>query len=1100
MNKSLRFLAIGLALAVLLVSQVGVDRTAEALPIVKKNDTVEFAGPADDPAKAGEQQDFYRPAVEVDFYLTDPDLAQSTDSRVAQITWTIPSGGNLAADDGFKLRVPGGPGGAVAPDHDASDAATTTAETGWGAGQGQSGSQVTYTANDHWMGYMGDATTPLDGAPVVTVRNSTGRTGNNLVTSFNPETGEFFVINPVPGQDADEAARTATTTVEVTFKYHVADMIGEDQRGGTATTLASNNRVKVTSSSDGIGEWVKVSEVAAIGSTLPSPTTNIYYGSIYLEPDSKIASAEKGKIGVRDGDTLTVTLYEDDHVTVVDTDTATIDGEKPAILSISPADGTITDRSSPVVTITVTDDGSGFDTSFPRDHVDVFILDNITYDEDGEMTGAGITCRIYDTQLTATRLSSSEVDILFRNTGSWTTDTEGLSCDTGARTPGQTAIVGLPGNVASHNVDSTDIIPGDNNHGRQFVIRVVARDVAGNDDTMEAKVTIDTKAPSLVDGSTTGSNWDAKKKKDVEDRAAIKVVFNEALDASTVDASDFVVENPDVSIESVQVGGDGDEPNEAVYLKLSDDLASDARPRVELDGSIMDKAGNELKTAAIPRVEDGIEPGITVDAFSRQLLPAKGESTVTFSADENMAAETRAVSLDECTCLAITGGSGIDTERGDVILPTPPNGTYTFKQSKFSSTGIYGVLVQASDIRAQVTNEGAKKVTDEKTKAADVTFETEGDNTASSTIYTVTVGLAKWPLADAMFTGSLASAVSIKGDHDSAEVTAVDWEAGTVTLQVTFEDTQKTDDITDDMELQATYYYVLPEQTIEVDVSKPTATFMPDGDSQNASPFIRIQWDEREYAGDTHKTVTVTSATLTGPDDFEMVLVDDETDLLSTSDWELYSYLPDSGLALGEYTITATGRDEAGNVSEPQSGKFKVVARPPVTIPLNLGWNLVSLPGAAADSSIDAVINVDAVSQVLTYDPTVEGGWLAAVRVNGAFEGGLTNIDPSKAYLLYTTSVDDLKVDIPGFAQGKQDFPPTIQVYTGWNMIPASSLNPKFEVTLDTYLASITWTRGYFYGADGRIEQVTIGQDEQEMVKTGRGFLIYVEKDGVLVP
>ena len=180
------------------------------------------------------------------------------------------------------------------------------------------------------------------------------------------------------------------------------------------------------------------------------------------------------------------------------------------------------------------------------------------------------------------------------------------------------------------------------------------------------------------------------------------------------------------------------------------------------------------------------------------------------------------------------------------------------------------------------------------------------------------------------------------------------------------------------------------EQTIEVDVRAPQATFKPRG-TQNGRPFIEIQWDEStEYAGDTHKTVTVTSATLTGPDGFELVLVDDETDVLQTSDWELYSYLPDSDLALGEYTITAIGRDEAGNVSDPQTGKFKVVARPPVTIPLNLGWNLVSLPGAAADSSIDAVINVEQVTQVLTYDPTVEGGWLAAVRVNGGWEGGLT--------------------------------------------------------------------------------------------------------------
>ena len=91
MNKSLRFLAIGLALAVLLVSQVGVDRTAEAAPIAGRNDTVEFAGPADD--EEGRRAAGLLPAgVTVDFYLKDPDLALPTGDRTAEITWTIPRG------------------------------------------------------------------------------------------------------------------------------------------------------------------------------------------------------------------------------------------------------------------------------------------------------------------------------------------------------------------------------------------------------------------------------------------------------------------------------------------------------------------------------------------------------------------------------------------------------------------------------------------------------------------------------------------------------------------------------------------------------------------------------------------------------------------------------------------------------------------------------------------------------------------------------------------------------------------------------------------------------------------------------------------------
>ena len=278
-------------------------------------------------------------------------------------------------------------------------------------------------------------------------------------------------------------------------------------------------------------------------------------------------------------------------------------------------------------------------------------------------------------------------------------------------------------------------------------------------------------------------------------------------------------------------------------------------------------------------------------------------------------------------------------------------------------------------------------------------------------------------------------------------------------------------------------------------------TFEPTGDSQDATPFIRVHFDDDEYAGDTHKTVTVMSATLSDADGNEWVLVDDDVNLLSSSDWMSYSYLPDSPLALGEYTIEVTGEDEAGN-SVTDDGTFKIVPRPPVSIKLNLGWNLISLPAAAGDSAIDAVINVAEVSQVLTYDPTVEGGWLAAVRVDGAWEGGLTSIEASQAYLVYTTSVDPLKVDIPGLAVDRQVLPPEIELYVGWNMVPASSLDADFPARdIDSYLTGVEWSRGYYYAEDGRLTGFIPGDtDDDELVVRGRGFLIYVTADSTLVP
>ena len=116
-------------------------------------------------------------------------------------------------------------------------------------------------------------------------------------------------------------------------------------QGGGSDAPRTVNRAKVTSSSDGIGAWVTITEIEAIGDTAKDPTSNRYHGSIGLTGNSREASLSRDnavdsddKIWVRDGDTLTVTYYEADHTTIIDTDTAIIDAENPSISSISPSE------------------------------------------------------------------------------------------------------------------------------------------------------------------------------------------------------------------------------------------------------------------------------------------------------------------------------------------------------------------------------------------------------------------------------------------------------------------------------------------------------------------------------------------------------------------------------------------------------------------------------------------------------------------------------------------------------------------------------------------------------------------------------------------
>ena len=53
--------------------------------------------------------------------------------------------------------------------------------------------------------------------------------------------------------------------------------------------------------------------------------------------------------------------------------------------------------------------------------------------------------------------------------------------------------------------------------------------------------------------------------------------------------------------------------------------------------------------------------------------------------------------------------------------------------------------------------------------------------------------------------------------------------------------------------------------------------------------------------------------------------------------------------------MSVTAADDAGN-STTGTLPFEVIDRQPTTIGLNLGWNLISLPAAPSDASIETVL------------------------------------------------------------------------------------------------------------------------------------------------
>ena len=198
--------------------------------------------------------------------------------------------------------------------------------------------------------------------------------------------------------------------------------------------------------------------------------------------------------------------------------------------------------------------------------------------------------------------------------------------------------------------------------------------------------------------------------------------------------------------------------------------------------------------------------------------------------------------------------------------------------------------------------------------------------------------------------------------------------------------------------------------------------------------------ENSEYAEDNFDDIVVTSFVLDGVD---------LTDSVKTTDNQSFLVSLES-ISIGDHTAEVQAVDQAGNVFEDTLEiDFEVNDRDPFEKRLSPGWNLVSLPGEPADSSIAAVFGPGVeVRTVYSYDPVIPGGWMVAVRetLDSDWQGDLTEITGQHGYWVLSDAIQDWEVSIPRLAGGASGTgtpiqPPVIPMYAGWNLIPVTDVS-----------------------------------------------------------
>ena len=654
-------------------------------------------------------------------------------------------------------------------------------------------------------------------------------------------------------------------------------------------------------------------------------------------------------------------------------------------------------------------------------------------------------------------------------------------------------------------------------------------DPDGNDEGVElAEITVDTEDPVFVEART-GLTWDSTDNEYDDNRAYIQVIFNDLtkLNTETVEIDDFVVEGH--SIKDVHVfenpGSDdvdwGDSgrygatghPNKrgidryrdienVVFIELEDELLADETPDVTIvPNGVEDKAGNEQDDGD-HEADDWISPSFTIVSIV---------STRETSQDQILAGDD-----DEVT-VVVTADERLDSTRPTVAI--------TYVNAPAGSVDTKGTATcDNSDGADKGTRERGEIVHEDNKDCADNGAATGGTlnnsvEKVSNTEWVVTITEPK----DTGYYN-----FHISGDDRSSQKNPGSEGVSPGSIVTDFFDADGDVNVDDAIFFEGDINLPKPQVRVsgvsvednEADVEFRSPLFVELDFAANHSDNCRsADSDERlancmnensEYAEDNFDDIVVTSFVLDGVD---------LTDSVKTTDNQSFLVSLES-ISIGDHTAEVQAVDQAGNVFEDTLEiDFEVNDRDPFEKRLSPGWNLVSLPGEPADSSIAAVFGPGVeVRTVYSYDPVIPGGWQVAVRetLDSDWQGDLTEITGQRGYWVLSDAIQDWEVSIPRLAGGASGTgtpiqPPVIPMYAGWNLIPVTdvsgnALSAGIEISAQVYLNSLddgldlARVLGYDTIRNEWFTVLDMQMGSPGDLEIGSGYWVFVREAAALVP
>ena len=794
-------------------------------------------------------------------------------------------------------------------------------------------------------------------------------------------------------------------------------------------------------------------------------SSGVFEGTVPLEAAD---GEDKTKLQVADGDTIMVS-YTDASPAGTRMATATVDLAPPVITLVEPADMRFTQDSTPSFTVEVTDAGAPIVASGT---VDMVVA--------GTTVSAAKTNVVNGFRLTylqSTAFADGPVEWYVKATDAVGND---------VRAPAGTA------------EDPEQLGSGD----RPFTVTVDNTSIA----SME----------SVKAGF--GLN-DAGNMRTRNDNTGIEITFNEAIDTDSIVPGDFnVVGSPDILSARHSATQRNTESTDDV-LDSEKIAAVEAKAAVEADATATPPV------EAAPAVEAvSAKTVYTIKEFAP--IDANGDGMVD-AKDFSVTVGGEAKSIEEASDNTVT----IEGHHTDTVAIT-----YTYDSSaqvflkvgaELASDATPAVSLPGDllDLAGNNAIRGLQRTAADDiaptitvTLDADTVGDPDNNSDAEGTITIAsTEALAGKPTPKAEGTTgtgdakkSVDSAGLTFGDVKNVVGTATQWTATyRATTSANWEITASgTDSASNDATSKAA--------ELVVDIVDPAlASFTPaaveeDEDLNNAfqglDNVVRVEADFGE------KT-TVMSSTLNGDDVSANTFSDENVQILA---------LP---LDEGTHTWVITVQDEAGNASKEATLVFMVAAPTTFTIPLEPGWNLISVPARLDAATPGKVFGNESpsVTKVRTWNST--DGWQVSSFVPGeaddpmtedvdestesAWVGDILALKQGLGYWVLSGTADDVEVVLRRLT-GIPAAPRAQSLTAGWNLIGPQFFNlptPKADDTADLdaddYFISVDWSVAYSFDPDPSVGFQRIapsGTVVENNLHAGSGYWVFLTEDGELIP